>query len=172
MNKSWEPTGRYKRSTVYDNVTDTVRIVCGTRSAIMSSVRLSVCPIVRPPHSAAAGLLLWARRAGDSDRLLHGRAHSSKCEQCHVVISRRKLNTAPAEAFRSPVLWTARATCIRAPPSITAFIIFRLFCYRISSFWWSKDFHYGITALDKFVILQEPVYTQCVSKYVHLFISE
>jgi len=32
-----------------------------------TSVRPSVCPI-RPP-----GLLLWARRAGDIDRLLHGR---------------------------------------------------------------------------------------------------
>ena len=37
------------------------------------SVCLSVCPIIRPPHSAAAGLLLCARRAGDIDRLLHGR---------------------------------------------------------------------------------------------------
>jgi len=35
------------------------------------SVRPSVCPI-RPPHDAAAGLLLWARRPGDIDRLLHG----------------------------------------------------------------------------------------------------
>jgi len=25
------------------------------------SVRPSVCPIIRPPHVAAAGLLLWAR---------------------------------------------------------------------------------------------------------------
>jgi len=30
----------------------------------LSSVRPSVCP-VRPPHTAAAGLLLWARQAGD-----------------------------------------------------------------------------------------------------------
>jgi len=41
-----------------------------------SGVRLSVCPSVRPitrqPHSAAAGLLLCARRARDVDRLLHG----------------------------------------------------------------------------------------------------
>jgi len=35
--------------------------------------RPSVCPIVCPLHSAAAGLLLWAQRAGDIDRLLHGR---------------------------------------------------------------------------------------------------
>ena len=33
--------------------------VCAT--AVRPSVRLSVCPI-RPPHVAAAGLLLWARR--------------------------------------------------------------------------------------------------------------
>ena len=34
------------------------------------SVCPSVCPIP-PPHIAAAALLLWARRAGDTDRLLH-----------------------------------------------------------------------------------------------------
>ena len=34
----------------------------------------SVCPSVcRPPHAAAAGLLLWARRAEDIDLSLHGR---------------------------------------------------------------------------------------------------
>jgi len=42
-----------------------------------------VCPIIRPPQAAATGLLMWARRAGDIDRLLHGRAPalSSNCEQ-------------------------------------------------------------------------------------------
>jgi len=43
----------------------------------LSSVRLSVCPSVRPtirpPHAAAVGLLLWARRPADIGRLLHGR---------------------------------------------------------------------------------------------------
>ena len=43
----------------------------------LSGVRLSVCPSIRPiirsPHAAAAGLLLWARRPGDIDRLLHDR---------------------------------------------------------------------------------------------------
>jgi len=36
---------------------------------------LSVCPMYgsSSPHAAAAGLLLWARRAGNIDRLLHGR---------------------------------------------------------------------------------------------------
>jgi len=37
------------------------------------SVCLSVRSIIRPPHAAVAGLLLWARRPGDIDRLLHGR---------------------------------------------------------------------------------------------------
>ena len=37
------------------------------------SVCLSVRSIIRPPHAAAAGLLLWARRPGDIDRLLHCR---------------------------------------------------------------------------------------------------
>ena len=65
-------------------------------SGVRPSVSLSVCPI-RPPQSAAAGLLLWARRPRDIDRLLHGRqvggqqqprrsmARGSKCGECHVV---------------------------------------------------------------------------------------
>jgi len=35
-------------------------------------VRPSVCPS-RPLHSAAAGLLLWARQGGDVDQLLQQR---------------------------------------------------------------------------------------------------
>jgi len=41
------------------------------------SARLSVCP-TRSPYSAAAGFLLWARQAGDIDRLLAG-AHHQPC---------------------------------------------------------------------------------------------
>jgi len=55
-------------------------------------VRVSVCP----QHAGAAGLLLWAQRAGDIDigRLLQGRRSlaaaaarraATGCEQCHVV---------------------------------------------------------------------------------------
>ena len=44
----------------------------GVRLSVCPSVRPSVCPI-RPLQQSAAGLLLWARRAGDIDRLLHGR---------------------------------------------------------------------------------------------------
>jgi len=40
------------------------------------SVCLSVCPI--QPHAAGVGLLLWARRPGDIDRLLHGQVSSSR----------------------------------------------------------------------------------------------
>jgi len=42
----------------------------------LSDVRLSVCPSVcpsQPPHASVAGLLLWARRARDIDRLLQQR---------------------------------------------------------------------------------------------------
>ena len=62
-------------------------------SGVRPSVCLSVCPI-RPPHAAAAGLLLWARRLGDIDRLLHGRRSAAAAPQhgaqqqmrvCHVV---------------------------------------------------------------------------------------
>ena len=41
-------------------------------SAKRSSVRLSVCAIISPPRATAAGLLLWAQRPGDIDRLSHG----------------------------------------------------------------------------------------------------
>jgi len=54
---------------LFSMVIDTDRIV--------SVVRLSVCPIIRPPHAAAAGLLRSAGRPAAA-------AHSSKCEQCHV----------------------------------------------------------------------------------------
>jgi len=71
----------------------------------------SVCPIYRPLQQRAVGLLPWAPRAGDIDRLLHGAsaagaaafrsvsmyssmaAVSSRCEQCHVSSRRSRLNT-------------------------------------------------------------------------------
>jgi len=61
------------------------------------AARLSVRP-VRPPHADVAGLLLWARRAADIDRLLHGRRAAAtprggrmprlsikNCKQTYVV---------------------------------------------------------------------------------------
>ena len=42
-----------------------------------SVVRLSVC-LIQPPQAAAAGLLLWARRPGDIDRLLHALVSDSR----------------------------------------------------------------------------------------------
>ena len=48
------------------------------------SVGLSVCPIIRLPHSAATGLLLCARRARNRS-LATQLALSSKCEQRHFV---------------------------------------------------------------------------------------
>jgi len=48
------------------------------------SVCPSVRPIFRPPHAAAAGLLLWARRQEMSIDAARP-ALSSKCEQCHVA---------------------------------------------------------------------------------------
>jgi len=66
------------------------------RSRVYVSVR---CPSVCLSHSSkptAACLLLWARRAGDIDRLLHGRcsaAAAGEYGQCHVVSVRRKRNT-------------------------------------------------------------------------------
>jgi len=40
--------------------------------SVRLSVCLSVCSIRPAQRAAAAGLLLWARRPGDIDRLLHG----------------------------------------------------------------------------------------------------
>jgi len=61
-------------------VIDTTRIVYTTveRPSRRLSVRLSVCLSVRPSRHLSAvrrysGLLLWARRPGGVDRLLHGR---------------------------------------------------------------------------------------------------
>ena len=47
------------------------------RYGICPYFRPSVCPSVRPLQQRAAGLLLWARRVADIDRLLHGRRRSS-----------------------------------------------------------------------------------------------
>jgi len=41
-------------------------------------VRLSVCPAIRPPHTASEGLLLSAVPRGDIDRQLGGRRAPSK----------------------------------------------------------------------------------------------
>jgi len=59
------------------------------------TVRLSVCLSVRPSvrpsvppshHSAAAGLLLWARHPRDINRLLHGR-RSAAANASSVTLS-------------------------------------------------------------------------------------
>jgi len=49
---------------------------------VRPSVCLSVCPIIRPPHAAAAGLLLWAGGHEISiDKIgAPGRRPSSKCQ--------------------------------------------------------------------------------------------
>ena len=70
----------------------TARIVFAAKSMQRSSVHPSVYP-GRQLQQRAVGLLLWARRVRDVDRLLHGRrrsstgrrtAHRSKCGHCHV----------------------------------------------------------------------------------------
>jgi len=58
----------------FSNFIDTARIV---RGRVYVTVRYpSVCPCVCPSYrllqQRAAGLLLWARLAGDIERLLHG----------------------------------------------------------------------------------------------------
>jgi len=67
-----------------------------------SSVRPSVCAIIRQEQRRAAGLLLSAVRAGDISRQRRApmqqqrrrsTAFSSKCGQCHVDGRGRRLNT-------------------------------------------------------------------------------
>jgi len=51
----------------FTNFTSRVCIYHLSRFCVRLSVCLSVCPIIRPPHTAAAGLLPWAQWAGDID---------------------------------------------------------------------------------------------------------
>jgi len=59
-----------------DTLAATAHTVSAAESMKRSAVRLSARPIIRPPHAAAAGLLLSAVTAGDIDR--QSTAHSSK----------------------------------------------------------------------------------------------
>jgi len=74
------PPNQQRQSTEGIKACDNTRIfiqLCICRA----SVGASVYPI-RPTHSAAAaGLLLWARRPGDIDRLLHGRRSAAAAPQ-------------------------------------------------------------------------------------------
>ena len=66
---------QYTRSKVYETV---------GRPSVCLPVRPSVCPI-QPPHAAAVGLLLWASRARDIDRLLCG--HRSAANASSATLS-------------------------------------------------------------------------------------
>jgi len=55
------------------------------RYGVRPSVRLSVPAWTHSSKPAAAGLLLWARQAGNIDRLLQQRRATGECGQCHVV---------------------------------------------------------------------------------------
>jgi len=72
--------GRSLCEDMFDCFVGTARIVCAAGFVEQYGVRPSVCPI-RPLQQRAEGLLLWARRVGDIDRLLHGRRRSSKGPQ-------------------------------------------------------------------------------------------
>ena len=57
-------------------LTDTARIVCGRITVQCPSICLSLCPICHPLHATAAGLLLWAQRAGDQSTAAATGCHS------------------------------------------------------------------------------------------------
>jgi len=75
----------------------TAHVVIGAgsmrRYGVRPSVRQSLPARAHSSKPAAAGLLLWARRAGDIDRLLQQRRAPGKSVQCHVVSVRRRLKT-------------------------------------------------------------------------------
>ena len=52
------------------------------RCMVYETVR---CPSVRLSVPTWTRSLLWARRAGDTDRLLQQRRAAGECGQCHVV---------------------------------------------------------------------------------------
>jgi len=90
----------------------------GVRQSICPSVRLRVRFFVRPSvpawaqnsKPAAAGLLLWARRPGDIDRLLQQQRAAGECGQCHVVSVRISVHTGSP---RTELNLTAVQTCFR-----------------------------------------------------------
>jgi len=86
-------------------------------SGVRLSVRLSVCPVIRPPRAAAEGLLLWARLAADVDRSLHGRACNTKQMRAtaHAVSWRRKLNTDLFEVFAARTIRFAAIRQVNLP---------------------------------------------------------
>ena len=101
----------------------TVRVVCGAGSMQLSGVRLSVCLSVcpiRPPHAAAAGLLLWARRPEDLDRLLHGRRSAAAAPQHGGKQHMRAVPSGVAGPFGHSGRWS------NLPP-------FRLSCWKLES---------------------------------------
>jgi len=55
--------------------------ICNGTVSVCLSVRLSVPAIDRYIEQHAAGLLLWVRRVGDIDRLLHGRRPAATAPQ-------------------------------------------------------------------------------------------
>ena len=54
----------------------------GVLDGLMSLLSLTLAQV----HLiSVAGLLLWARQAGDIDQLLHGRRSCSRCKQCYLI---------------------------------------------------------------------------------------
>ena len=56
------------------------------------SVRLSVLPVIRPPHAAAAGLLLRARRAGDRSTAARVRRSAANASSVTLSAEHRLVN--------------------------------------------------------------------------------
>jgi len=67
------------------------------------SVCPSVCPIYRPLQQRAASLLLWARRAGDIDRLLHGRRSAASAISATLSADARSWTQTCLLCYSAPV---------------------------------------------------------------------
>jgi len=74
------PLARTDWGAELDRLSTTALSTLLRRGKVYVTIRCpSVCPSCRPLHQRVVGLLPWARRTGDIDRLLHGRpAPSSK----------------------------------------------------------------------------------------------
>jgi len=68
----------------YTSVIVTARVVYAAESMQLTGVRPSVCLSV--PYATAAGLLLWARRPGDIDRLLQLPRAVARCQRTYVSV--------------------------------------------------------------------------------------
>ena len=90
------------------------------RLSVCLSVCLSVRHIIRPPHAAAVGLLLWARRPRDIDRFICLFIMTSYTVVQQVRTSTRSLRSSSAPLLHVPFRRTSfgKRSFSTAAPSV------------------------------------------------------